>query len=406
MTTSVKLMLNKSRILKDGTYPLVFQIIHNRRKRLIYIGCHLREQDFDKLGAKVIDNGNPLFAATKVAEVNRLLKKKRKIIEDRIMELESSGNTYSIDDLVQRDSPKQAVFYLIEFIDHCIERKLSFGKDGTAAAYKSTRSSLKKYIDCKDIRMTDINLRFVQRYEDFLHRGNISENTVKYYLRNFRSIYNLAVRDGLEQRHGYPFSCFHTKPSKTMKRALSRANMHAMVHLPLLENPELEFSRDLYLFSFYAQGMAFVDIAFLKKSNICNGVINYNRRKSKQLIHITVNAQMQGIMDRYSHSGEYVFPIIDGLNKQGVYRQYRLALGDINRNLKRVAEMLNIDVPLTTYTARHTWATLARNCGAPISVISVGLGHTSEETTRIYLKEFDMNLLDQVNNMVANLFLK
>ena len=108
-------------------------------------------------------------------------------------------------------------------------------------------------------------------------------------------------------------------------------------------------------------------------------------------------------MDKYKTVGEYIFPI---LNKQdsSEYKLYRLALGRINRHLRRIAAMIDIKVPLTTYTARHTWATLARDYGAPVSVISAGLGHTSEEMTRVYLKEFDVSLLDKVNSMVTKLF--
>ncbi len=148
--------------------------------------------------------------------------------------------------------------------------------------------------------------------------------------------------------------------------------------------------------------MAFVDIVLLKKSNVCNGILTYSRHKSKQLIRIAVTPQMKEIMNRYETEGRYIFPILNS-QYQSEYKQYRLALGRINRHLKKIATMIDIKVPLTTYTARHTWATLARDCGAPVSVISAALGHTSEEMTRIYLKEFDVSLLDKVNSMVTNL---
>jgi transposase len=115
-----------------------------------------------------------------------------------------------------------------------------------------------------------------------------------------------------------------------------------------------------------------------------------------------VTPQMQGLIDKYKTENEYLFPIISGEYASG-YKQYRLALGRINRHLKKIAVVADIEVPLTTYTARHTWATLARDYGAPISVISAGLGHTSEEMTRVYLKDFDVFMLNQVNSIVTNL---
>ena len=165
----------------------------------------------------------------------------------------------------------------------------------------------------------------------------------------------------------------------------------------------MDIARDMYLFSFYAQGMAFVDIVFLKKKNIRDGILSYRRHKSQQLIHIVVTPQMQGLIDKYANDSEYVFPIIDTSLSTSIYDQYRLALGRVNRYLKKITFRLNINVRLTTYTARHTWATLARESGAPISIISAGLGHTSEEMTRVYLKEFDQETLARVNRIVTNL---
>ena len=179
--------------------------------------------------------------------------------------------------------------------------------------------------------------------------------------------------------------------------------MRKLSSLILQLHSGLDIARDLYLFSFYAQGMAFVDIVFLKKKNIRDGILSYRRHKSQQLIHIVVTLQMQKLIDKYANDSEYVFPIIDASISTSIYDQYRLALGRINRYLKKLTSQLNIRVRLTTYTARHTWATLARESGAPISIISAGLGHTSEEMTRVYLKEFDQETLAQVNRIVTNL---
>ena len=208
--------------------------------------------------------------------------------------------------------------------------------------------------------------------------------------------------DGYRPHGEYPFTKVQTRPAKTVKRALLRKDMRILADLKLENEPELEFARDLYLFSFYAQGMAFVDIVLLKKVDIYNDVLTYSRHKSKQLICMAVTSQMRSLIDKYGTENEYVFPIISDDYSSG-YKQYRLALGRINRHLKKIASMVGIIVPLTTYTARHTWATFARDYGAPISAISAGLGHTSEEMTRIYLKDFDVSLLDEVNSKITNL---
>ena len=405
MTTSVRLMLNKGRRLNNGTYPLVFQVIHSRRKKLLYTGFRLKEEVFNEAEEKLVDGTDATLTATDITKMNRELRKMKNMIHTRIRQLERTTEPFTVEDVLAqftRANVRQQ-FYILRYIDTQIERKKKLKKEGTAAAYKSTRSSLAKFLDGSDIRMLEIDLRFIRRYEDFLYNNGVAENTVSYYLRNLRTLYNQAVVDGYHPHGEYPFVKAQTRPAKTVKRALSREDLQALANLKLEDAPELKFARDLYLFSFYAQGMAFVDIVLLKKSDIYNGVLTYSRHKSKQFIRIAVTPQMQELMDKYETEGKYVFPIIRD-NSSSEYTQYRLALGRINRHLKRIAAMIDVKIPLTTYTARHTWATLARDCGAPVSVISAGLGHTSEEMTRIYLKEFDVSQLDKVNSIVTKLF--
>ncbi|WP_298046472.1 site-specific integrase [uncultured Bacteroides sp.] len=405
MTTSVRLMLNKGRRLNNGTYPLVFQVIHSRRKKLLYTGFRLKEEAFNEAEEKIVDGTDATLTATDITKMNRELRKMKNMIHTRIRQLERTTEPFTVEDVLAqftRANVRQQ-FYILRYIDTQIERKKKLKKEGTAAAYKSTRSSLAKFLDGSDIRMPEIDLRFIRRYEDFLYNNGVAENTVSYYLRNLRTLYNQAVVDGYHPHGEYPFVKAQTRPAKTVKRALSREDLQTMANLKLEDAPELKFARDLYLFSFYAQGMAFVDIVLLKKSDIYNGVLTYSRHKSKQFIRIAVTPQMQELMDKYETEGKYVFPIIRD-NSSSEYTQYRLALGRINRHLKRIAAMIDVKIPLTTYTARHTWATLARDCGAPVSVISAGLGHTSEEMTRIYLKEFDVSQLDKVNSIVTKLF--
>ena len=404
MITSVKLMLNKSRILNNGSYPLVFQVIHNRRKKLLYTGYRMKEEVFDESEGKIMNGVGSTFTATEVVKMNRELRKMRNQIDIRIRQLERTREEFAVEDILTQNAfgTGKPQFYLLRYINAQIERKQELKKVGMAAAYKSTRSSLAKFIGRPDVRMSEVDLAFVRRYEDFLYSNGASGNTVSYYLRNLRSLYNQAVTDGYHPRGEYPFAKAQTRPAKTVKRALSRTDMQNLADLNLENEPELEFTRDLYLFSFYAQGMAFVDIVLLKKTDICNGVLTYSRHKSKQLIRIVVTPKLQGVIDKYHTENEYLFPIISGEYASG-YQKYRLALGRINRHLKKIAVVADIKVPLTTYTARHTWATLARDYGAPISVISAGLGHTSEEMTRVYLKDFDVSMLNQVNSIVTNL---
>ena len=347
-------MLNKSRILNNGSYPLVFQVIHNRRKKLLYTGYRVKEEVFDGSEGKIMNGAGSAFTATEVVKMNRELRKMRNRIDTRIRQLERMREEFTVEDVLSQNAfgTGKPQFYLLRYINAQIERKQELKKVGMAAAYKSTRSSLAKFISRPDVRMSEVDLGFVRRYEDFLYSNGTSGNTVSYYLRNLRSLYNQAVTDGYHPRGEYPFAKAQTRPAKTVKRALSRTDMQNLADLNLENEPELEFARDLYLFSFYAQGMAFVDIVLLKKADICNGVLTYSRHKSKQLIRIVVTPQMRSMIDKYNTENEYLFPIISGEYASG-YKRYRLALGRINRHLKKIAVVADIKVPLTTYTAKH-----------------------------------------------------
>ena len=172
-------------------------------------------------------------------------------------------------------------------------------------------------------------------YEDYLNAQGLARNTINYYLRNFRTIYNSSIRDGFKPKSENPFTYIQTKPCKTIKRAINKDDMKKLSSLILPVHSGMDIARDMYLFSFYAQGMAFVDIVFLKKKNIRDGILSYRRHKSQQLIHIVVTPQMQGLIDKYANDSEYVFPIIDTSLSTSIYDQYRLALGRVNRYLKK-----------------------------------------------------------------------
>lgn len=407
--TSIKLMLNGQRVLKNGKYPLVFQVIHNRRKRLMYTGIRLYKEEFDSTASKVKVSDYGSYTHLERRKMNNELKQLYKQILSRVKDLEGSGENFTVDDVVDWERKTGNSFDFIQYAELQISRKRKIGKEGIAEAYRSTCASLKRYIETfpgkvQDVQILDIDYRFVLGYKDFLYMQGVSENTVNYYLRNFRTIYNAAANEGYKVSKDNPFTHIHTKVCRTVKRALGKESMKRLLLLQLSDCPDLEFVRDLYLFSFYAQGMSFVDIVFLEKKSISNGLLIYSRHKSKQLIYIVITPQMQDLMNKYSNDSEYVFPIIDvSDNKMSLYKQYRSALCRVNRYLKRISIELDIEIPLTTYTARHTWATLARDTGAPLSVISAALGHTSEEMTRIYLKDFDQNTLAKVNSLVTNL---
>ena len=370
---------------------------------MIYTSFRLFPEEFDAVRGKVLGGPGSRRGEREVQRMNRQLSQQRRSIESHIAALEARGSGYSVEEIVFRYRADHGGLGLLHYMDVQIERRRQAERYGMEAALRHTRASLAAFIGLRAVRLADVNARFVREYEDFLLRRGVSHNTICYYMRNLKSVWRQAVDDGCVPAGVHPFEHVRSKPRKTVKRALDRLSLRRIHDAEFPANSRLEFARDLFLFSFFSRGMPFVDIIYLKKSSVGNGVISYRRRKTGQWLHVSLTPQLKALIRKYANESEYVFPVLQGTDGRDLHRQYRLALERVNRYLKRIALECCVSVPLTTYVARHSWATLARESGAPVAVISEGLGHTSEKTTQIYLKEFDRRIVDRVNAVVSKL---
>lgn len=288
-----------------------------------------------------------------------------------------------------------------------IERQISLlkasGRQRTAETYRAALNSFRHFSHGRDIALCDITQGVAGDYQIWLRRRGVGDNTVSFYMRILRAVYNRAVDEGLaDDRH--PFRHVYTGIAKTVKRAVSLDTLRRIRHLDLSRRPALEYARDMFIMSFCLRGMSFVDMALLKNSDLCGGMLYYRRRKTGRMLSVAWTSEMQAIVDRHRgrESSEYLLPII-----RGRYRDVRTAARNagynINRSLKRIAAIIGLDTPLTMYVARHSWATLARNQGVPLTLISEGMGHSSEKTTRIYLASIDTAELDRANSRLIAL---
>ena len=198
------------------------------------------------------------------------------------------------------------------------------------------------------------------------------------------------------------FEHVYTGIDKTVKRALPLEIIKQLKELDLSLNPRLELARDMFLFSFYTRGMSFIDMAQLTPSNLHGSTLIYRRQKTSQQLHIKWEPAMQEIVAKYkTDDSPYLLPIAKG---EGAifWRQYKNAYSRITKQLKKIGEMIGLSVPLTTYVARHSWASIAKSKNVPVSTISEALGHDSEKTTQIYLSSLDTSVVDNANNLIIN----
>ncbi|MDV6193708.1 site-specific integrase [Bacteroides hominis] len=401
MGTTIKAMLNTDRRSVSGLYPLVIRIIHKRRKKLIYSGFKLREEDFDSLSERVLWHPDSPFKKAHAKKMNLFILAEKNALERSIAQ--QGAENFTLETLTTRVTRSRGEQYVFVYAANEILLKHASGRFGTANLYQSTVNSLKRFCPKESLTFREITYRFLYRYICFLEKSGVCDNTIHMYLRNLRSIYNKARREGVALGSINPFNEVRMNVLPTVKRALPKESIYRLSTLDLSDNPRLEIARDLFLFSFYTRGMSFVDIVLLKKSNIIGTAIYYSRAKTRQPIRVGIIPALQSLLDKYDNDSVYVLPFIGSSQGEPSYTEYRKLLSLVNSSLKEVGRMLGISTPLTTYVARHSWATIAKQEGAPIAAISEGLGHTTEKTTRIYLRSFDAGVIDDINMRVVNL---
>jgi integrase len=404
MTTSIKVHLNKSRATKDGTYPLVFQLLHQRKKRVIHSPYQLLEECFDKRKGIVINNGKK---GTPLAnEINEYIANMLRDLHQTIEILKQQEKEFSVIDIVDLYKSNQNNSLFMVYFRKQISNLKEEGRIGTANAYQSTFNCLIRFMGKNEfMNFEEMNVRWLNHFINYLQKSGLKTNTVNFYIRILRAIYNRAWKENIPGTNSLsPFKKITMSNIKTVKRAIDRSSIQLISRAKLEDNAQLELARDLFLFSYHSRGMAFVDMAFLKSSNISDNAIYYYRSKTGQPLRIKIVEPLKLLIDKYKNDGEYILPILR-TESNSLYTSYRSGLKRHNHYLKLLSNRLNLPVPLTSYVARHSWATIARKNGIPVSVISEGLGHSSENITYTYLAALDPSVLDAANERISLLCL-
>ena len=380
----------------EGT--IYYQIIHERKVRQLLTEYKVFSSEWDENRSMVTTSQKSerksfiLSIRERIRwDIERLTKIDRK--------LETNGLTYIADDIIDEFNRYAHEYSLFNFMEGIITKLKQNGKVRTSETYKSTLNSFKKFRKDEDIMLDCLTSEIMEAYEAWHKSRGVAPNTISFYTRILRAVYNRAVEDDIIENRN-PFRHVYTGVDKTVKRALPLAVIKKIKALDLSLIPSLDYARDMFLMSFYLRGMSFIDMAYLKKSDLKNGYIAYRRRKTGQQLIIEWTKEMQIILDKYpENKSEYLLPVIrnPGINERCTYRNTGY---NINHNLKLIAEMVGVTIPLTPYVARHSWASAAKAKGIPLSVISEGMGHDSEATTQIYLASLDTSVVDKANSLI------
>ena len=387
---TIKVKLRPSSVVgRAGT--VYYQVTHRRATQQITTNIRLQPDEWDAIGEQVV-----ISVADKSIIQNRIdsdIALLKRIVKD----LDGSGVTYSVGDIIKRYKSPECHVFVLDFIKNQIRLMRNANRLGTALNYEKTMKNFAEFLGGVNLPFSAMTEQLIADYNAFLVQRGMVRNSISFYMRIMRAVYNKAVRQKLvEQSH--PFTEVYTGIDRTRKRAVSESVISQLYKLKLTEGTPLALARDIFIFSYCTRGMAFVDIAYLKKENIQNGVICYARRKTGQLLSVRIEPGIQRIIDRYSSAlSPYVFPILTSTETKEAYEEYQVAINNHNRLLRRLSKMLPAGCKLTSYTSRHSWATAARNHNVPISIISAGMGHTSVQTTQIYLTMLENSVIDDAN---------
>ena len=393
---SAKIILFTHKKLKDGTFPIVLQVIKDRTRKLISLGHSTTLDQWDK------DDNLPNKKHPNYKGLKLLIQKKQIEADKVIIDLDEKGEHYTVDDIVDRLKPAVSNVTVFTYAESLVKRLEKSGKIGNANVYEATLAAFKKYRKDVDLTFHQLTYRVIKDFEESLLENSKRLNSISVYLRTLRAIYNQAIKDKVAQEKDYPFKDLKIRQETTVKRAISKDDIAKIRKLELVPKSELDKARDYFLFSFNMRGMSFVDIAFLRNCDIVNGRVLYTRKKTGQKFSIKLTEEAKAIIDKYHYTDEpqgFVFQIID--RKGSEYLDYRNALRLTNKKLKTIGEDAGCSIKISTYVSRHSWATIAKRSGIPTAVISEGMGHNSEKTTQIYLDSFENEVIDDANELIT-----
>lgn len=382
----------------EGT--IYYQVIHDRKVRQLRTSYRITNSEWDERRHTLSFAGRTSADRTRVLhEIKRKMRSDIERIHKIVKRLDDLDYPYSSDDIVDNYKEYCREYSLFNFIGS-VSRKLNDrGKTRTSGTYNATLNSFKRFRGDVDIMLDDIDSEIIEAYEAFLIGSGVTYNTSSFYMRILRATYNRAVdSEAIIDRR--PFRHVYTGIDRTIKRALPVETIRRLKDLDLSGRPNLDYARDMFILSFALRGMSFIDMAYLRKSDLSNGYLTYTRRKTGRRLTIQWTKEMQEILQKYPENPTaYLLPILNSPKSRTV-NTYRTISARINRNLKHISPELGITIPLTLYVARHSWASAARKIGVPISVISEGMGHENESTTRIYLASLDTSAIDNANMMI------
>lgn len=424
----LKLDQRKNCLRPDGTYPLVLALAHNSKTRTISLKYYFKEDEWDENSLSPINV--PYHKAIGVRVRAKLSKAESLIeylhlelprlsisdlkarIEAEILSNESTSDVQKTKFVVQKTNKAS----LTDYAKKKTNRMRDSSKHGSADAIETAMRSLERFTNSDNIPFSEIDLTFLKDFCAFCYSRDNKPNTVGAYLRQVKALFNEAIEEGIINEEIYPFRKFKIpKSPKTKNRALRMDDIEKLRTLDLKPKSALWNARNYFLFMFNNMGLNFIDLVQLKKSQLIqaaydssgklvSGRIRYNRSKTQKSFSIKMTEESISILNGYDlpskKETDFLFPM-GYENTEAGRKRYQQQRKRVNRKMRELGKLAKIDEELTTYFARHSWATIAKRKMIPVSLISEGLGHSNLKTTQIYLDSFDDDAMDNANASIV-----
>ena len=398
MSTTVNVVCYKSKVLKNNESPLMIRVCKDRKMKYQSLGISILPKYWDFKANK------PTSKCPNKEYIERLIAEKVKVYTDKVIEFKSQEKEFTATSLMEKVNKPVKRKTVQEVFNQYIQELESANRLRYADMYKCTMHSLIKFNKHLDIPFSDMDTIWLKRYEVWLQSQGLAINTLGTRFRHLRVIYNFAIEEKIVKSEYYPFNSF--KVSKlsqtTAKRSIQKDEILSVLNYQG-QTPLECLAIDLFTFSYLAAGINFGDIARLTKDNILENRLIYIRKKTQKQIKVSLQEQAIKLIQKYSMpDNPYLFPILSSFHKteqQKVNRSHKI-IAKVNKSLKEIGERLNIPIDLTTYVARHSFATVLKRSGVNTSLICEALGHSSERVTQIYLDSFGN---DQMEDAMKNL---
>jgi integrase/recombinase XerD len=398
---NLKALLDTRRQKSDGSFNIIFRITHNRKVYTLNSGFQTKELHWNDKRNE-IDKSHPNAKILNLKITQQYFK-----IQQAILQLDDDFSMEQLRFMIDDNPKKQMNTTFKAFSDKLISQMIEVNRTGNAIVYQTAVNRLLSFYGRDDLGFHEIDYSLLDHFSHHLSMKGLKQNSISNYFRSIRAIYNKAIKAKIVERASYPFTEISIRTEKTAKRAISKDDILKLKQLDLEVNSTAERSLKCFLLSFYLRGISFTDLAYLKQSNIIDGRAEYKRRKTHKTYSIKLFPEAQILFEQLHVDGsDYLLPILpndtleDSLETKKVIRQF---IKTTNKYLKRLSELVGLCSPVTTYTSRHSFGTIAKRLGYSNELIAEALGHEyGNKITNIYLDSFDTNVLDEMHKHVIS----